>query len=222
MKLISVNVGLPRIVEWQGESVSTGIFKDPVAGRVQLRRLNLDGDRQADLTVHGGNDKAVYAYPSEPYSYWRSELPEVDLPFGSFGENFTTEGLDESSTFIGDVYSIGSARVVVTQPRIPCYKLSVKFNRADMVKRFQTSRKSGFYFRVVNEGDVGAGDSFELINRAQSDVSVSDINRLFFRDRNDIVTRQRAIQIEAFPESWKLYFEEQIEKTQKQSRRSSD
>jgi MOSC domain-containing protein YiiM len=216
-----VNVGLPRTVQWQGETVSTGIFKYPVAGRVSLKRLNLDGDRQADLTVHGGKDKAVYAYPSEHYSYWRSQLPDVDLPFGSFGENFSTEGLDEASTYIGDVFEIGSAKVVVTQPRMPCYKLGVKFGRSDMVKRFQASQKSGFYFAVRDEGEVGAGDTFELLERAQTGVSIADINRLFFRDRNDLETLQRAIQIEALPYSWKIYFEEQMEKARKQSRGSS-
>src|SRR5436309_2533220 len=120
MKLVSVNVGLPRIVRWQGESVWTSIFKEPVTDRIPLKRLNLDGDRQADLTVHGGKDKAVYAYPSEHYSYWQAELPDVELPFGSFGENFSTEGFNEPSTYIGDVFSIGTAKVVVTQPRIPC------------------------------------------------------------------------------------------------------
>jgi len=222
VKLVSVNVGLPRVVSWQGESVSTGIFKDAVDGRIQLRRLNLDGDRQADLTVHGGKDKAVYAYPFEHYPYWRSELPGVDFPFGSFGENFTTEGLDESSTFIGDVFAIGSAKVVVTQPRMPCYKLGVKFNRADMVKRFQASHKSGLYFSVLQEGEVGAGDNIELTQRGQNEVSIADINRVFFRDRNDVATMQRATEIDAFPLSWKLYFQEQIEKAKKYRRNSSN
>jgi MOSC domain-containing protein YiiM len=222
VKLVSVNVGLPQVVRWQGESVTTGIFKNPVKGRIQLQRLNLDGDRQADLTVHGGKDKAVYLYPFEHYPYWRSELPGVHFPFGSFGENFTTEGLDESSTFIGDVFAIGSAKVVVTQPRMPCYKLGVKFNRADMVKRFQASHRSGLYFSVLQEGEVGAGDDIELIERGQNQVSIDDINRVYFRDRNDLTTMQRATEIDAFPSSWKLYFQEKIEKAQKPSRRSAD
>src|SRR5215472_10477504 len=133
MRLVSVNAGLPRLVLWRGEPIATGIYKSPVAGRVILRRLNLEGDRQADLTVHGGKDKAVYVYPSEHYAYWQSELPDMQLPYGMFGENFTTEGLDESSVNIGDRFRIGSALVVVTQPRMPCYKLGIKFGRSDII-----------------------------------------------------------------------------------------
>ncbi len=145
--LISVNVGLPRTVEWKGREVTTGIFKEPVAGRVKLRTLNLDGDGQADLSVHGGPDMAVYAYPAEHYRYWRKELPRMDLPWGMFGENFTTEGILEDSVNIGDRFRIGAAELMVTQIRVPCYKLGMKFGRDDMVKRFLASRRSGFYFR---------------------------------------------------------------------------
>jgi MOSC domain-containing protein YiiM len=150
-------------VEWRGELVETAIFKSPVAGRVRVGRLKLDGDRQADLTVHGGADKAVYVYPSEHYAWWKEELPGVALPWGSFGENFTTEGVLETSTRVGDVLRAGSAEFVVTQPRMPCYKLNVRFGRPDMVKRFLRGGRPGLYLAVLREGDVGAGDAMTLV-----------------------------------------------------------
>jgi MOSC domain-containing protein YiiM len=144
MKILSVNVGLAKEVTWQGKLVTTGIFKEPVNAPVMLRTLNLDGDQQADLTVHGGVNKAVYAYPSEHYGYWRAELPGVDLPWGMFGENFTTEGLLEEAVYIGDRFRIGGTEVMATEPRMPCYKLGIKFGRADIIKRFLASRRTGF------------------------------------------------------------------------------
>jgi MOSC domain-containing protein YiiM len=160
--------------------VSTGIFKEPVAGRLMLRHNNLDGDRQADLTVHGGWDKAVYVYPSEHYAYWREELPGMPLPYGSFGENFTTEGLDESSVHIGDRFRIGGALVEVTQPRMPCYKLAIRFGRPDMPKRFHASGRCGFYLAVLQEGEVGAGDTLERIARNDGELSVIEAYRRIF------------------------------------------
>src|SRR5437667_3505609 len=136
MNVVSINVGLPKEVSWRGIRVLTGIFKDPVQGSVRIRKLNLDGDRQADLTVHGGAEKAVYAYPAVHYEYWRHELPEETLSWGKFGENLTTEGLIENELCIGDRLRVGSALLVVTQPRLPCHKLVLKFGRDDMVKRF--------------------------------------------------------------------------------------
>ncbi len=174
-RLISVNVGVPREVAKRGKTVTTGIFKEPVEGRVRLRRLNLDGDRQADLSVHGGVNKAVYVYATEHYDYWRKELPHLDLPWGMFGENFTTEGLLDDAVRIGDRFQIGSAEVVVTQPRFPCYKLGVRFGRADMVKRFLASGRTGFYLAVLKEGEVGAGDPIELIGRDEGNVTVAQI-----------------------------------------------
>jgi MOSC domain-containing protein YiiM len=211
MKLRSVNVGLPREVSWQGKLVTTGIFKEPVHERVLVRTLNLEGDRQADLTVHGGPSKAVYAYPSEHYAYWRTELPGVDLPWGMFGENFTTEGLLEKSIYIGDRFGIGEAEVMVTEPRMPCYKLSLKFGDPGIIKRFLASRRTGFYFAVVREGMVGAGDSFKLIGRSQREISVADVTRLDAFDRADMESLQRALTVEALPESWKGYFRHQLE-----------
>jgi MOSC domain-containing protein YiiM len=175
LKLISVNVGLPRDVVWKGKTVTTGIFKEPVEGRVMMRRLNLDGDRQADLSVHGGLSKAVYAYPAEHYDYWRKELPDMNLPWVMFGENLTTEGLLENAVHIGDRFRIGTTEVMVTEPRMPCYKLGIKFGRDDIIKRFLASGRTGFYFAVLQEGEVGAGDAIELISRDKNNVTVADI-----------------------------------------------
>jgi MOSC domain-containing protein YiiM len=214
MKLISVNVGLPREVLYKGRTVTTGIFKEPVTGRIRLRMLNLDGDRQADLSVHGGPSKAVYAYPSEHYEYWRAELPGMDLPWGMFGENFTTEGLREENVHIGDRLRIGSAELIVTEPRLPCYKLGVKFGREDIIKRFLRSGRTGFYFGVLREGEVGAGDRIEWISRDPHEVAVPDITRLYLNkkySRADVETINRAVRIEALPESWRSYFLKKLE-----------
>jgi len=162
INLISVNCGMPRQVPWHGRSVTTSIYKQPVEGRVALRTLNLDGDRQADLSVHGGAAKAVYCYPLAHYEYWKAELLGRELPSGSFGENFTVDGLAEDSVHIGDRFAVGSSEVVVTQPRIPCYKLGIRFEADEMVKRFLASRRMGFYLAVIREGEVGAGDDEKL------------------------------------------------------------
>ena len=212
MKLISVNVGLPRVVMSNGDPVSTGIFKAPVAGRVVLRTLNLDGDRQADLSVHGGPSKAVYAYPSEHYDYWKHELPEMKLPWGMFGENFTSAGLFESELSIGDKFRVGSAVVMVTEPRMPCYKLGIKFGHSDIVKRFLVSERTGFYFAVLQEGEVGAGDSIGLIEESKHSVKVNDITSLYTREKRNVGLLRRAMEVEALPESWKSYFQYRLEK----------
>ena len=211
MKTLSINVGLPRLVMRNGEPVSTGIFKEPVPGRVMLRTLNLDGDRQADLSVHGGPEKAVYVYPSEHYVFWKQELPEMDLPWGMFGENFTTEGLFETEINIGDRFRIGSAEVMVTQPRMPCYKLGIRFGRTDILKRFLASERSGFYCSVLKEGEVGVGDEFESIDRNSSGVRVVDVTRLYSSDKHNIGLLRRAIETEALPDSWRDYFRKRIE-----------
>ncbi|HEX9271988.1 MAG TPA: MOSC domain-containing protein [Candidatus Binatia bacterium] len=212
MKLISVNVGLPRVVMSNGDPVSTGIFKESVAGWVMLRTLNLDGDRQADLSVHGGPSKAVYIYPSEHYDYWKQELPEMVLPWGMFGENFTSAGLFESELNIGDKFRVGSAVVMVTEPRMPCYKLGIRFNRPDMIKRFLASGRTGFYFAVLQEGEVGVGDPIELIEESQRNVRVSEIILLYTREKRNVGLLRRAIEVEALPESWKSYFQHRLEK----------
>ena len=157
MKIISVNVGLPREIFHDGRMIRTSIFKSPVAGRVRVRALNIDGDRQADLTVHGGPSKAIYVYPSEHYHFWRRELGDEELTPGAFGENLTTEGLLEKELNIGDRLCVGSVELAVTEPRLPCYKLGVRFNRDDMVKRFLRSRRTGFYCAVMREGELERG-----------------------------------------------------------------
>jgi MOSC domain-containing protein YiiM len=208
MKIISLNVGMPREVGWHGRSVTTGIFKEPVTGRVALRKLNLDGDRQADLSVHGGEYKAVYCYPVEHYSFWKKELPGREFPMGMFGENLTTEGMLENEVHLGDRFSVGSgfkglfykplekqvvltnpeikmgsAEVVVTQPRLPCYKLGVRFGSDDMVKRFLASGRTGFYLAVTREGEVAAGDEITVISRDANAVLVTEITRLYVTKR---------------------------------------
>lgn len=211
MKLVSVNCGLPREVVWRGRSVTTSIYKEPVQGRIALRTLNLDGDRQSDLSVHGGKDKAVYCYPVEHYEYWKMELPGHALPMGVFGENFTTDGLNEDSVQIGDQISIGSGEVVVSQPRLPCYKLGIRFKSDDMVKRFLASQRSGFYVAVTREGEVGAGDEIRVLRPDPNSISVSEINRLYIAkeyDKEDLRLVRTALALEALPESWKEFLEE--------------
>lgn len=212
MKIISVNVGLPRLVLQNGEPVSTGIFKEPVAQRVMMRTLNLDGDRQADLSVHGGPEKAVYVYPSEHYPFWKNELPDMDLPWGVFGENFTTTGLLETEVNIGDKFRIGMAEVMVTQPRLPCYKLGIRFGRADIIKRFLLSERTGFYLSVLKEGEVGAGDTFELLEKNAAGIKVVEITRLYSSDKENVDLLRRLIAMEELPESWREYLQKRLEK----------
>ncbi len=210
MQVISVNVGQPREVDWKGQKVVTGIFKEPVAGRVAVRRLNLAGDRQADLTVHGGPEKAVYAYPAEHYSFWREQFPEMELPWGMFGENLTVTGLLEDSMHIGDRFQVGTAQLVVTQPRLPCYKLGLKFGRDDMLKRFLQSGLTGFYFSVFKEGEVAAGDPIRLLHRDEHQVKVSDITRLYRQDKRNLNLLRRVVEVEELPQVWREYFQERI------------
>ncbi len=212
MSVVSVNVGLPREVIWKGETISTGIFKQPVQGRVVVRRLNLDGDRQADLTVHGGPDKAIYAYPAEYYHFWREEFPDMELPWAMFGENVTIEGLLDDTVHIGDRFRMGSAEVMVTQPRVPCYKLGIKFGRDDIIKRFLASGFTGFYFAVLEEGEVAAGDAITLIERDEHRVKVSDITRLYARDKGNLESLRRAVEGEALAEVWRSYFQKRLTK----------
>jgi MOSC domain-containing protein YiiM len=216
VKLVSVNTGLPREVTWHGISVTTGIFKQPVVGRVMLRKLNLDGDRQADLSVHGGEFKAAYCYPMEHYAYWKTQLPGRDLPTAIFGENFTTFGLLEDSVHLGDQFALGSAVVAVTQPRLPCYKLGIRFQADDMVKRFLASGRTGFYLAVIREGEVGAGDQLEVTARDPNAVAVSEITRLYVAkgySHDDVASVQRALRVAALPDSWKQYLQERLEKS---------
>jgi MOSC domain-containing protein YiiM len=214
MRVVSVNCGLPREVEWRGRIVTTGIYKQPVAGRVALRKLNLEGDGQADLTVHGGEAKAVYCYPLAHYDYWKAVFPNRIFPIGMFGENFTTEGLSEDTVLLGDRFAIGSAEVVVTQIRLPCYKLGVRFESDDIVRRFLASARTGFYTAVTREGTVAAGDEIALIGREPISISVAEMTRLFVKKQfsaSDIASVKRTFSIGALPDSWKEYFRERAE-----------
>jgi MOSC domain-containing protein YiiM len=206
MQVISVNVGQPREVFWKGQTVTTGIFKEPVAGRIAVRRLNLDGDRQADLTVHGGPEKAIYAYPAEYYAFWREQFPEMNLPWGMFGENLTITGLLDETVHIGDRFQVGSAHLMVTQPRLPCYKLGIKFGRDDILKRFLQSRLTGFYFSVIKEGEVAANDPIGLLQRDEHHIKVDDITRLYRQDRHNLDLLRRVVEVEALPEAWRDYY----------------
>ena len=210
MKVVSVNAGLPREVEWRGKMVLTSIFKAPVEGRVQVARLNIAGDRQSDLSVHGGTDKAVYAYPSEHYSFWRGELPGIDFPWGAFGENLTTAGLAEDKVHIGDRFRAGSAEFIVTQPRMPCFKLGIRFGRPDMVKRFMHSGRTGFYFAVAREGEVGAGDTLERVAEGEGRISVADVVALHASDAANQDLLRRAARLPALPDSWREYFRDRL------------
>jgi MOSC domain-containing protein YiiM len=210
MILLSVNVGLPREVDWRGRRVLSSIWKHPVAGRVRAGPLNLEGDQQSDLSVHGGREKAVYAYPSEHYEFWRGELPGLDLPWGAFGENFTTEGLSEQQVKIGDRLRVGSAEFVVTQPRMPCYKLGVRFGREDMVKRFLSAGRTGFYLAVRKEGEVASGDAIEFLARDDHKVSVADVAALYTDDAANQSLLRRAVELPALPQSWRDYFRERL------------
>lgn len=210
--VVSVNVGLPTQHAYRTLSVSTAIFKQPVVGSVKVRRLNLDGDRQADLSVHGGPNKAIYGYPSEHYDYWRKQLPGLDLPWGVFGENLTTAGFAEGTLHIGDRVRVGTALLMVTQPRVPCFKLGIRFGREDMIRRFLVSGRSGFYFAVIEEGEVAAGAKIEITHRDPAKVSVGDINRLYSHESSDADLLRRAVSLQALPEGWRESLAERVQR----------
>ena len=210
MKLTSVNVGLPREVAVGGKTVRTSIWKNPIQGRVHVSKLNLAGDQQSDLSVHGGVDKAVYLYPAEHYSYWRTQLPGVDLPWGAFGENFSSEGILEDQIKVGDRLRIGSAEFTVTQPRMPCYKLGIRFDRRDMVKRFLQSKRTGFYLAVLREGEVESGDAIEFTEKQESGVTITEIVNLYSTDAHNQELLRRATELPALPQSWKDYFRKRL------------
>jgi MOSC domain-containing protein YiiM len=209
MKLLSVNVGLPREIEFHGKFVRTSIFKSPASGQVRVATLNLEGDEQSDLSVHGGVHKAVYAYPSEHYAFWREEVPGLDLSWGAFGENFTTEGLLEEVQ-IGDRLRVGTAEFAVTQPRMPCFKLGIRFGRPEIVKRFLRSGRSGFYLAVLQEGQVTAGDSIEVLARDEHGVTVADIVNLYKTDATNQDLLRRASELPALPSFWRDHFRKRL------------
>jgi MOSC domain-containing protein YiiM len=209
MHVISVNVGRPREVEWHGRTVRTSIWKDPVQGPVRVRSLNLEGDEQSDLSVHGGRDKAVYAYPAEHYEYWRRELGLDALPWGVFGENLTTTGILEGAVGIGDTIRVGTVNLVVTQPRMPCFKLGIRFGRADMVKRFLHSGRSGFYLAVGREGELTTGDRLEVLSRDSHGVTAAAVAALEGGAFDPDLAR-RALAVPALSESWRQHLRKLI------------
>jgi len=210
MRLLSLSTGLPREVDLRGRKVRTSIFKASTDRRLRVTALNVEGDQQSDLSVHGGADKAVYVYPSEHYAYWRRELPGVDFPWGAFGENLTTEGLLEEHVRVGDHLRVGSAEFVVTQPRMPCFKLGIRFGRPDIVKRFLQSRRTGFYLAVLLEGEIGAGDSIRLTAQDGEGLTVADVVNLYTVDADNQELLRRAIQSSALPDSWRDYFRKRL------------
>jgi MOSC domain-containing protein YiiM len=213
MRLFSVNTGMPREVEWHGRPVRTGIFKQPVQGRVAVRKLNLEGDGQADLNVHGGKDKAIYCYSTAHYDYWKKELPGRELPPGTFGENLTIDAPTDDQIFLGDRYRVGTAETIVTQPRLPCYKLGVRFGDDGMVKRFLASGRMGFYLAVTREGTVAAGDAMDLIERDSNALPVSEVPRLFVAKQYtaaDATQVKKLLAAPALPDSWKNYFRDRL------------
>ncbi|MDX2271991.1 MAG: MOSC domain-containing protein [Cyanobacteriota bacterium] len=212
MQIENVYVGQPRAVLWQGKSVLTSIYKHPIQGEVVVDPLNLAGDGQADLTVHGGVDKAVYTYPIEHYSFWRHQLPEVDLVGGIFGENLTTSGLLEETVAIGDLFRFGSALLMAKQPRLPCFKLGIRFGDMQMVKRFQEAQRTGIYFSVVQPGVLAAGDRIERIAAHPQQVPITEITRLYLERSQDPVRLQALLRVEELPQNWRDYFQERLER----------
>lgn len=210
LQLVGIQVGRPRDLEWRGQRLRTAIVKTAVAGRVRVGRLNLAGDEQADPSVHGGPDKAVYAYPAEHYAAWRAELSDADLTWGAFGENLTTRGLLESDVCIGDRLRIGTAEFRVTQPRMPCSKLAARFGRADMVKIFLDSRRSGFYLAVAREGDIAAGDRIEIVARDERGLTVAQVAALYTDDEPERALLERAALHPILPQSWRERFRKRL------------
>jgi MOSC domain-containing protein YiiM/ferredoxin-NADP reductase len=206
-RLLSVNVGLPRDIEWKGRTVRTGIWKDPVRGRCRVGRLNLDGDGQGDLAGHGGEQRAVFVYQIESYRYWQEQLRRTDFVHGQFGENFTTEGLPDDEVCIGDRYQIGSALFEVTQPRVTCYRVGIRMNEPRMPALLTSNGRPGFYFRVLQEGEVGAGDAIVKVGEAKERMTVAEINALLYSPDHARERLERALRIEALSPGWRSSFE---------------
>jgi len=215
MRLVSVNASEPREIEYRGQVIRTGIFKEPVSGRVRVHKLNIDGDGQADLKVHGGYDMAVYAYPLEHYSRWEQELGRDAFPHGQFGENLTVEGLLEDTVRVGDVFRIGTSRLQVTQPRIPCYKLAMRMDlEMDFPKRFQDSGRLGFYLRVLEEGEISAGDAIELLERDTQSATIADFIEIYLRRSNDPESLRRMLALRELGDAWRVWFEKMLQKAE--------
>ena len=210
MRVVSVNVGEPRPVTYRGKTVQTGIWKHSVDGRIAIVGDNLVGDRQADLRVHGGRDKAIYGYPSEHYAWWRERLPDADLSWGAFGENLTVEGLSESEVRVGERFRVGDAELTITQPRTPCFKLGIKFARPQMVKEFLRSERSGFYFAIVRPGTIGAGDAIERVHAEPESPTVTELVRLSVADDVDAATLRRLVALPGLAASWREEFAKRL------------
>ena len=216
MKLLSVNVSLPKEVSFEGKTVTTAIFKDPVPDRVMLRRLNIDGDDQADRRVHGvGFEMATYAYPVEHYAFWERELKRESFPYGQFGDNLAVSGLREDTVRAGDIFRIGGARLQVTQPRVPCYKLAMRMGEGpDFPARFQASGRLGFYLRVLEEGGIGADDSVELIESDEDSVTIADFIRVYLYDSHDPASLKRVLASRDLGDPWRVYLEKMLKKAE--------
>lgn len=212
MKIISIQVGLPREVEWQGKLVSTGIFKDPVPGPLLLRGFNLAGDGQADLSVHGGERKAVYGYGADAYPWWKKTIPGTDFPWGAFGENLTFAELDEKKICAGDIYRLGSAELQVTEPRFPCFKLGIKYGDMKVIKTFLDSRRSGVYFRIHKEGMVDRGDELQLLHGDPARVSIYDFYNGYNEKTKDRALLKQFLKVKSLTPRWRGKFEELLKR----------
>jgi MOSC domain-containing protein YiiM len=210
-RLLSVNVGLPRDIIWKGRTVHTGIWKDPVRGRCRVGRLNLDGDGQGDLHGHGGEQRAVFVYQIESYRYWQEQLKRTDFVHGQFGENFTIEGLPDNAVCVGDRYQIGSAVFEVTQPRVTCYRVGIRMNEPRMPALLTGSGRPGFYFRVLREGEVGAGDEIVKVGEANEHMSIAEINALLYSPNHIRDGLERALRIAALSPGWHRAFRDLLE-----------
>ena len=206
-RLLSVNVGLPRDIEWRGRTVHTAVWKNSVPGRRRVRRLNLDGDSQGDLAGHGGEHRAVFVYQMDSYRYWQEQLKRADFVHGQFGENFTIDGLQDDAVFVGDRYRIGSALFEVTQPRVTCYRIGIRMDEPRMPALLTSSGRPGFYFRVLQEGDVGAGDEIVKVGEAEERMTVAEINALLYSPGHPREQLERALRIGALSPGWRASFE---------------
>jgi ferredoxin-NADP reductase/MOSC domain-containing protein YiiM len=213
-RLLSLNVGLPRDVAWQGRMVRTGIWKEPVQGRRMARRLNIDGDGQGDLAGHGGEHRAVFVYQIESYRYWQNQLGRSDFTHGQFGENFTVEGLPDNEVCIGDRYRIGSALFEVTQPRVTCYRLGIRMNEPQMAALLVSHGRPGFYFRVIEEGEVGAGDEIVRVMQGPEGMTIAEVDALLYKPGHPADRLERALRVPALSAGWHGSFKSLLEQAQ--------
>src|SRR6202161_1492092 len=210
-RLLSVNVGLPRDVTWQGRTVHTAIWKTPVEGPCMVRRLNIEGDGQGDLAGHGGERRAVFVYQMDSYRYWQNHLGRNDFVYGQFGENFTVDGLSDAEVCIGDRYRIGDALFEVTQPRVTCYRVAIRMNEPRMPALLVAQQRPGFYFRVLQEGEVGAGDDIVKTTDGPERISVADVDALLYLPGHSSEQLQRALRIPALSKGWQSSFQAMLQ-----------